>query len=426
MQLVHQDHTPKNEQTPSSTVLATSEEEHQNVYFQPKKDLPAVVSKVTEPSLSYLQIEQNLRITIPDETELPRQNYKAQIDQRLPHEASNVAKLSILDESSRIKGLQSTVCQLKKLLAKSEAENKRLSKRENVIPEVGKKTKKKFEFQLRASKHQLITSEDELETTRQQLASVRHHLAQQVSEFVSAAIVQEKAEVGAFCLSGLSLLTEELNRVKAQKVELAIMVSTLEEDTMALKALAHIGVAVRLRFLEHAKHFAFNKYEKKYFDYSTVQKGNHAAHGANISADALLFTSDAIKISKHNNLEDLFTRLYDCSPFDEEAINEYPSILSRALTSWIAVNSRINHCDENQERLAELISEGKNIIGELRDSWTQLCTIHAKKKALDIFEVAKEHQVKEKRLDVIAAEVIAWQKRKRSSSGPDQQDLSST
>ncbi|KAE9378738.1 hypothetical protein N431DRAFT_450683 [Stipitochalara longipes BDJ] len=87
------------------------------------------------------------------------------------------------------------------------------------------------------------------------------------------------------------------------------------EDKEKTKPLVEIGIAVRLRFLEQARESIMGE-EGGIFNQQAIREGNQAAHNANGTADAALFTTRVLEESKPSGKSwvIVFEKLYTQSP----------------------------------------------------------------------------------------------------------------
>jgi hypothetical protein len=113
---------------------------------------------------------------------------------------------------------------------------------------------------------------------------------------------------------------------KIKALERDLKNSKLEKESM--KPLLDVGIAVRLRFLEQAKNTYLNE-QRGGLNQITIREGNQAAHSANGTADAALFTMEILKNedalapafervyanrtpTRHLQLPELLRRAWDC------------------------------------------------------------------------------------------------------------------
>jgi hypothetical protein len=92
---------------------------------------------------------------------------------------------------------------------------------------------------------------------------------------------------------------------KNKELEKDLQNSKLEKESM--KPLLDVGIAVRLRFLEQAKNTYLNE-QRGGLNQITIREGNQAAHSANGTADAALFTLGILK--NEDALAPAFERVY--------------------------------------------------------------------------------------------------------------------
>ncbi|TGO07400.1 hypothetical protein BTUL_0282g00010 [Botrytis tulipae] len=97
---------------------------------------------------------------------------------------------------------------------------------------------------------------------------------------------------------------------KALKQEIKNMQNEMEIQRKNTSTLARIGVAVRVRFLEHAKAQVMGLH-KLNFDAKFVQRGNDAAHRAYGAVDATIFTGDYLTDREKRQLEEVYGLIYD-------------------------------------------------------------------------------------------------------------------
>ncbi|THV46750.1 hypothetical protein BGAL_0363g00170 [Botrytis galanthina] len=97
---------------------------------------------------------------------------------------------------------------------------------------------------------------------------------------------------------------------KALKQEIKNIKSEMEIQRKTTNTLARIGVAVRVRFLEHAKAQVMGLH-KFNFDAKFVRRGNDAAHRAYGAVDAALFTGDYLTDREKRQLEEVYGLIYD-------------------------------------------------------------------------------------------------------------------
>ncbi|TGO41389.1 hypothetical protein BHYA_0022g00280 [Botrytis hyacinthi] len=88
------------------------------------------------------------------------------------------------------------------------------------------------------------------------------------------------------------------------------MKTEMETQQKNTNTLARIGVAVRVRFLEHAKAQVMGLH-KLYFDAKFIQRGNDAAHRAYGAVDATIFTGDYLTDREKRQLEEVYGLIYD-------------------------------------------------------------------------------------------------------------------
>ena len=113
--------------------------------------------------------------------------------------------------------------------------------------------------------------------------------------------------------SSLCRMEDELTKLEAQKIEVdnELLVAndrvrTIDDLLEARQPLYQIGVAIRRRFLEHAKTPVFGT-SREDLDQSIIDEGNSAAHEGNGTADASLFFADDVD---HESISEIFDILY--------------------------------------------------------------------------------------------------------------------
>ncbi|TGO60009.1 hypothetical protein BCON_0039g00400 [Botryotinia convoluta] len=94
-------------------------------------------------------------------------------------------------------------------------------------------------------------------------------------------------------------------KIKNMKTEMEMEIQQKNTNT-----LARIGVAVRVRFLEHAKSQVMDLH-KQNFNTKFVQRGNDAAHRAYGAVDAAIFTGNYLTDREKGQLEEVYGLIYD-------------------------------------------------------------------------------------------------------------------
>ncbi|KAF7909268.1 hypothetical protein EAE99_011483 [Botrytis elliptica] len=97
---------------------------------------------------------------------------------------------------------------------------------------------------------------------------------------------------------------------KALKQEINNMRNEMEIQRKNTNTLTHIGVAVRVRFLEHAKAQVMGLH-KHNFDAKFIRRGNDAAHRAYGAVDSALFTGNYLTDREKRQLEEVYGLIYD-------------------------------------------------------------------------------------------------------------------
>ncbi|KAF5873978.1 uncharacterized protein Bfra_005445 [Botrytis fragariae] len=100
---------------------------------------------------------------------------------------------------------------------------------------------------------------------------------------------------------------------KALRQEIKNVKTEMEIQAKNTTTLARIGVAVRVRFLEHAKGQVMGLH-KQNFDVKFIQRGNDAAHRAYGAVDSALFTGNYLTDREKRQLEEVYGLIYDGLP----------------------------------------------------------------------------------------------------------------
>jgi nitrate/nitrite-specific signal transduction histidine kinase len=102
-----------------------------------------------------------------------------------------------------------------------------------------------------------------------------------------------------------------LGRESRKNLMLQKDIRALNQRAELLNPLVDIGVATRLRFLQHARR-TIHRHRISDQDAIIVKNGNVAAHGGNGIADAAMFK--AYLVTKGHVLGQIFKDLYHCEP----------------------------------------------------------------------------------------------------------------
>ncbi|TEY39734.1 hypothetical protein BOTCAL_0451g00110 [Botryotinia calthae] len=123
---------------------------------------------------------------------------------------------------------------------------------------------------------------------------------------------------------------------KALQQEIKSMRIEMEIQRRNTNTLASIGVAIRVRFLEHAKSQVMGLH-KSNFNTNFVRRGNDAAHRAYGAVDAAIFAGNYLTDREKRQLEGVYGLIYDglspqnygnMPPRMLQAINHQGSIIS--------------------------------------------------------------------------------------------------
>jgi hypothetical protein len=193
--------------------------------------------------------------------------------------------------------------------------------------------------------------------------------------------------------STVSAAKVELGRESRKNSMLQKDIKALNQRAELLNPLVDIGVATRLRFLQHARR-TIHRHRISDQDAIVIKNGNVAAHGGNGIADAAMFK--AYLVTKGHVLGQVFKDLYHCEPAEYLNQNEI-KMLRRMLDCEATITTvKINN---KLKESAALRKDHHHLLENLYDAQTKSPSITA-------WEENHNNKRWLKRLEELTAEIV--------------------
>jgi hypothetical protein len=185
----------------------------------------------------------------------------------------------------------------------------------------------------------------------------------------------------------------ELGRVSQNNSMLQKDIKALNLRAELLKPLVDIGVATRLRFLQHARR-NIHRHRISDQDATVIKNGNVAAHGGNGIADAAMFK--AYLVPKFHILAQVFKDLYHCNP--AEYIDQNEIKMLRRMLDCEATITTVKKNNKLKESAA-LRKEHYHLLEKLYDAQT-------KSRSITAWEENQQNKLWLERLEELTAEIV--------------------
>jgi hypothetical protein len=193
--------------------------------------------------------------------------------------------------------------------------------------------------------------------------------------------------------STVSAAKVELGRESRKKSMLQKDIKALNQRAELLNPLVDIGVATRLRFLQHARR-TIHRHRISDQDAIVIKNGNVAAHGGNGITDAAMFK--AYLVTKGHVLGQVFKDLYHCEP--AEYLNQNEIKMLRRMLDCEATITTVKKNNKLKESAA-LRKDHHQLLENLYDAQT-------KSRSITAWEENQKNKRWLERLEELTAEIV--------------------